>query len=274
MGCLQKAGIGPKDVDVIQLQDTDAGAEVIHLAENGFCADGEQEALSRPGLEIGGRLPVNTTVGCSRTASRSVPPVCQIHEVVLQLRGQAGDRQAGQAQSGLHATLRRARRRGYRSCECGDGVLSGVRILEVAELPSFRLPGASPIWVKRLKIEHVTLAMPCVALLLPGWLSFRGRTRALGARTGAKNWSRSDAAGRTRNLYKLAATSDVFTATSFPASGPAQDRRRSDPQCEPENHLRAGTGRGRGPALTGPYDRWRSGRAPASPWAPSDPSTT
>src|SRR5436853_4588028 len=39
----EMAGIGPEDVDVIQLQDTDAGAEVIHLAENGFCADGEQE---------------------------------------------------------------------------------------------------------------------------------------------------------------------------------------------------------------------------------------
>ena len=43
------AGIGPEDVDVIQLQDTDAGAEVIHLAENGFCADGDQEQLIADG---------------------------------------------------------------------------------------------------------------------------------------------------------------------------------------------------------------------------------
>ena len=35
----------PRTSTSIQLQDTDAGAEVIHLAENGFCADGEQEAL-------------------------------------------------------------------------------------------------------------------------------------------------------------------------------------------------------------------------------------
>src|SRR5262249_29421846 len=61
---LEKAGIGPEDVDVIQLQDTDAGAEVIHLAENGFCADGDQEALVAEGeLEVGGRLPVNTDGG-------------------------------------------------------------------------------------------------------------------------------------------------------------------------------------------------------------------
>src|SRR5262249_56610021 len=55
------AGIAPQDVDVIQLQDTDAGAEVIHLAENGFCADGEQERLVADGaLEVGGARPVNT----------------------------------------------------------------------------------------------------------------------------------------------------------------------------------------------------------------------
>ena len=41
----EPAGIGPEDVDVIQLQDTEAGAEVIHMAETGFCADGEQEKL-------------------------------------------------------------------------------------------------------------------------------------------------------------------------------------------------------------------------------------
>ena len=40
----EMAGLGPEDVDVVQLQDTDAGAEVIHMAENGFCKDGEQEA--------------------------------------------------------------------------------------------------------------------------------------------------------------------------------------------------------------------------------------
>src|ERR1700726_2822911 len=39
------AGIGPEDVDVAQLQDTDSGAEVIHMAETGLCADGEREKL-------------------------------------------------------------------------------------------------------------------------------------------------------------------------------------------------------------------------------------
>ena len=91
----EKAGIGPADVDVVQLQDTDAGAEVIHMAENGFCADGEQEKLIAEGAtEIGGRLPVNTDGGLIANGEPvGASGLRQIHELVLQLRGQAGDRQ-------------------------------------------------------------------------------------------------------------------------------------------------------------------------------------
>jgi acetyl-CoA acetyltransferase len=91
----EMAGIGPDDVDVIQLQDTDAGAEVIHLAENGFCADGEQEALIADGAtEIDGPLPVNTDGGLIANGEPiGASGLRQIHEVVRQLRGQAGDRQ-------------------------------------------------------------------------------------------------------------------------------------------------------------------------------------
>jgi acetyl-CoA C-acetyltransferase len=91
----EMAGIGPEDVDVIQLQDTDAGAEVIHLAENGFCADGDQEKLVADGaLEIGGRLPVNTDGGLLANGEPiGASGLRQIHEVVLQLRGRAGERQ-------------------------------------------------------------------------------------------------------------------------------------------------------------------------------------
>lgn len=91
----ETAGIEPGDVDVIQLQDTDAGAEVIHLAENGFCADGEQEALVADGeLEIGGRLPVNTDGGLIANGEPiGASGLRQVHEIVRQLRGQAGERQ-------------------------------------------------------------------------------------------------------------------------------------------------------------------------------------
>jgi acetyl-CoA C-acetyltransferase len=91
----EMAGIGPDDVDVIQLQDTDAGAEVIHMAENGFCADGEQEKLLAEGAtEIGGPLPVNTDGGLIANGEPiGASGLRQVHELVLQLRGAAGERQ-------------------------------------------------------------------------------------------------------------------------------------------------------------------------------------
>jgi acetyl-CoA acetyltransferase len=91
----EMAGIGPEDVDVIQLQDTDAGAEVIHMAENGFCADGEQEKLLADGAtEIDGPLPINTDGGLLANGEPiGASGLRQVHELVRQLRGEAGDRQ-------------------------------------------------------------------------------------------------------------------------------------------------------------------------------------
>jgi acetyl-CoA C-acetyltransferase len=91
----EEAGIGPEDVDVIQVQDTDAGAEVIHMAENGFCADGDQEKLLADGAtEIGGPMPINTDGGLIANGEPiGASGLRQVHELVLQLRGQAGDRQ-------------------------------------------------------------------------------------------------------------------------------------------------------------------------------------
>jgi acetyl-CoA acetyltransferase len=91
----EAAGLGPEDVDVVQLQDTDAGAEIIHMAENGFCADGEQEKLIADGAtEIGGPLPVNTDGGLIANGEPvGASGLRQVHELVLQLRGQAGARQ-------------------------------------------------------------------------------------------------------------------------------------------------------------------------------------
>ena len=82
-------------MDVIQVQDTDAGAEVIHMAENGFCADGEQEKLLADGAtEITGPMPINTDGGLIANGEPiGASGLRQVHELVLQLRGQAGDRQ-------------------------------------------------------------------------------------------------------------------------------------------------------------------------------------
>ena len=98
------AGVSPDDVDVIQLQDTDAGAEVIHMAEAGFCADGDQEKLLADGAtEISGPMPVNTDGGLIANGEPiGASGLRQVHELVRQLRGEAGDRQvSGEPQVGF-----------------------------------------------------------------------------------------------------------------------------------------------------------------------------
>ena len=89
------AGRRPGDIDVAQLQDTESGAEIMHLAECGFCEHGEQEAMVAAGeTEIGGRLPVNTDGGCIANGEPiGASGLRQVHEIVTQLRGEAGDRQ-------------------------------------------------------------------------------------------------------------------------------------------------------------------------------------
>jgi acetyl-CoA acetyltransferase len=89
------AGIGPEDIAVAQLQDTECGAEIMHMAENGFCKDGEQERWLAEGLtEIGGRLPVNTDGGCLACGEPiGASGLRQVYENVVQLRGDGGGRQ-------------------------------------------------------------------------------------------------------------------------------------------------------------------------------------
>ncbi|WP_269621239.1 thiolase family protein [Zhongshania sp. BJYM1] len=89
------AGLGPKDVDVMQLQDTDSGTEIIHMAENGFCEHGEQEMLLREGAtKIDGAMPVNTDGGCLANGEPvGASGLRQVHEICVQLRGEGGARQ-------------------------------------------------------------------------------------------------------------------------------------------------------------------------------------
>jgi acetyl-CoA C-acetyltransferase len=89
------AGVEPADVDVAQIQDTESGAELMHMAETGLCAHGEQAKLIIDGeTEIGGRLPINTDGGCLANGEPiGASGLRQVHENVLQLRGAAGERQ-------------------------------------------------------------------------------------------------------------------------------------------------------------------------------------
>ena len=99
----EMAGLGPRDIDFAQLQDTESGAEVMHMAENGFCEHGEQEEMLANGeTQLTGRLPINTDGGCLANGEPiGASGLRQIYETVLQLRGEAGPRQvAGQPKTG------------------------------------------------------------------------------------------------------------------------------------------------------------------------------
>ncbi|WP_243751213.1 thiolase family protein [Paraburkholderia sp. BL10I2N1] len=116
----EEAGVGPRDIDVIQLQDTDSGSEIIHMAENGFCGHGEQEMLLREGATgIDGRIPINTDGGCMANGEPvGASGLRQVIEVCVQLRQQAGRRQ-----------VQGNPRLGYTHVYGAPGV-SGVTILE------------------------------------------------------------------------------------------------------------------------------------------------
>ncbi len=98
----EMAGLGPEDIDVAQLQDTESGAEVIHMAENGFCADGSQERWIHDGYtRLGGRLPINTDGGCIACGEPiGASGLRQVYENVIQLRGAATGRQVDGARVG------------------------------------------------------------------------------------------------------------------------------------------------------------------------------
>lgn len=91
----EQASMGPEDIDIAQLQDTEAGAEIMHMAENGFCAHGDQEQWLVEGrTEIYGELPVNTDGGCLACGEPiGASGLRQVYENVVQLRGTAGERQ-------------------------------------------------------------------------------------------------------------------------------------------------------------------------------------
>jgi acetyl-CoA C-acetyltransferase len=91
----EAAGIGPEDVDVAQIQDTESGAEIMHMAETGLCKDGEQDHLIRSGAtRIDGSMPINTDGGCLANGEPiGASGLRQVYENVLQLRGDAGPRQ-------------------------------------------------------------------------------------------------------------------------------------------------------------------------------------
>lgn len=98
-----EAAIGPDDLDVLELHDAAAPAELVQYAEVGLCEPGEGHRLLRRGeTEIGGRIPVNTSGGLlSRGHPLGATGCAQVVELYEQLQGRAGGRQVADARIGM-----------------------------------------------------------------------------------------------------------------------------------------------------------------------------
>ena len=99
----QMASVTPRDVNVIELHDASAPAELMLYEELGLCPEGEGGRLVDEGItELGGALPVNTSGGLiAKGHPVGATGVAQVFEIWLQLRGQAGDRQVPAAKVGM-----------------------------------------------------------------------------------------------------------------------------------------------------------------------------
>lgn len=103
----EKTGVGPDQVDVAELHDATAVGELIETENLGFCAPGGGGELAERGdTTLGGRIPVNTSGGLeSRGHPIAATGLAQIHDLVLQLRGEAGMMQVGNARIALQCNV-------------------------------------------------------------------------------------------------------------------------------------------------------------------------
>jgi acetyl-CoA acyltransferase len=90
-----RAGIGPDDVDVAEVHDASAFAEILQIENLGFCARGDGGPITERGeTRLSGRIPVNPSGGLvSKGHPIGATGLIQLHELVAQLRGEAGPRQ-------------------------------------------------------------------------------------------------------------------------------------------------------------------------------------
>jgi len=99
------AGVTPDDIDVIELHDASAPAELMEYEELGLCKVGEGGRLIEDGItELTGKIPVNPSGGLlSKGHPIGATGCAQLTEIFWQLRGDAGERQVkgGEAKIGM-----------------------------------------------------------------------------------------------------------------------------------------------------------------------------
>ncbi len=113
------AGISPKDLNLVELHDCFATAEILHYENLGLCGEGEAGHMIDSGaVAIGGKIPVNLSGGLlSKGHPLGATGIANIYEVSTHLRGEAGKRQVPNARLGLTHVI-------------GLGSACGIHILE------------------------------------------------------------------------------------------------------------------------------------------------
>jgi acetyl-CoA acetyltransferase len=117
----EMAGVGPEDVDLVELHDCFATAEILHYENLKLCGEGEAGKMIDEGESAhGGRIPVNVSGGLlSKGHPLGATGIANIYEVATHLRGEAGDRQVEGAKVGMTHVI-------------GLGSACGIHILEKA----------------------------------------------------------------------------------------------------------------------------------------------
>ena len=117
----EMAGVGPEDIDLVELHDCFATAEILHYENLGLCGEGEAGRMIDEGeVALGGRVPVNVSGGLlSKGHPLGATGIANIYEVSSHLRGEAGERQVEGARIGMTHVI-------------GLGSACGIHILEKA----------------------------------------------------------------------------------------------------------------------------------------------
>jgi len=119
----EQAGIGPEDLDLVELHDCFATAELVHYDNLQLCEPGGAVDFFKSGAPWrDGRLPVNVSGGLqSKGHPIAATGIANIWEIATHLRGEAGDRQIPGAKVGLAHVI-------------GLGSACGVHVLEKSAL--------------------------------------------------------------------------------------------------------------------------------------------
>ncbi len=99
----EMAGLGPQDVNLVELHDCFATAELVHYENLGLCGEGKAgEFIDSGATTLGGKVPVNVSGGLlSKGHPLGATGIANIYEIATHLRGEAGARQVEGARIGL-----------------------------------------------------------------------------------------------------------------------------------------------------------------------------